>query len=395
MISVDEAYQFIDSHTKHYGTEFVSLLSSLDRILATDVKADRDLPPFDRVTMDGIAISGNFFLNGQRIFRVETLSAAGSVAQTLQDEKGCIEVMTGTILPLNTDAVIPYEQCDIKDGVATVISDEISMFQNIHRKGTDEKEGNILLRKKTKISPASIGVLATAGISEVEVYKLPSVAVCSTGDELVTVGQTPLPHQIRQSNIYLLAADLEREKVKATLHHLWDDKEDMKRMLQEILQQHDVILLSGAVSKGKYDFLPEVLKELDMKTIFHRVAQRPGKPFLLGAIGEKMIFGFPGNPVSTFVCYHLYFKHWLRKSFYQAKQKLFAKLSHTISLSSSLTNHVLVKTSYENGECLIEPISFSTSGDIPALLHADGIISLQPREEGFQKGEIFELTPCK
>ena len=395
MISVDETYRFIDTYKKTYGTEMVPLLSSLNRTLAVDVKADRDFPPFDRVTMDGIAINSQAFANGRRTFRVVSISAAGSVAQTLHHTDDCVEVMTGTLLPLNADVVIPYEQCDVKDGIANVTIEEIQPFQNIHQKGTDEKEGNVLVRDKTRISPAHISVMATVGMKEVAVYKLPSVAVCSTGDELVKIDEEPLPHQIRQSNVYLLMADLETEKIKADIYHLRDNKEDMKRMLQDILQQHNVLLLSGAVSKGKYDFLPDVLAELGMVTIFHRVAQRPGKPFLFGAIGEKLIFGFPGNPVSTFVCYHLYCKYWLCQCMYQPVKKLSAKLSVDINLSSPLTNHVLVKIDYKEGECLAEPIAFSTSGDIPSLLNADGIISLPSRKEGFQKEDVVEVIPCR
>ena len=395
MISVTEAYQLIDLHTKPFGTEKVPLLSSLRRTLATDVKADRDFPPFNRVTMDGIAISHSAFANGQRKFPVENLSPAGSSVITLHDVTRCIEVMTGTILPLNTNAVIPYEQCEVTNGTATINTNDISPFQNIHRQGTDETEGTVLLQKNTRISPAHISVMATVGLAEIEVYSLPSIAICSTGDELVTVEQTPLPHQIRQSNIYLLAADLETENITASLYHLWDDKEDMRSALQEILQHHDVILLSGAVSKGKYDFLPEILAELGMKTVFHKVEQRPGKPFLFGVTGEKLVFGFPGNPVSTFVCYHLYFKRWLQQSLHQSKTMVTAKLNADITISSPLTNHVLVKIKYGKGECLAEPISFSTSGDIPSLLHADGIISLPPQKESFTKGQVFEVIPCR
>lgn len=395
MISVTEACQLIDAHTKHFGAEKVPFLSSLRRTLAVDVKADRDFPPFDRVTMDGIAISYHAFANGQRQFPVEAISPAGSSVITLQDAACCIEVMTGTMLPINTDAVIPYEQCDITDRTATVNTGSINPFRNIHRQGTDETKGSVLLQKDTIISPAHISIMATVGLHEIEVYKLPSVAICSTGDELVTVKQTPLPHQIRQSNIYFLAADLQTENITASLHHLWDDKEDMRKGLQEILQHHDVVLLSGAVSKGRYDFLPEILEDLGMKTIFHKVQQRPGKPFLFGVIGEKLIFGFPGNPVSTFVCYHLYFRRWLSQSLHQSKITITAKLGADIALSSPLTNHVPVRIKYDKGECLAEPVSFSTSGDIPSLLHADGIISLPPQKEGFVKGEIVEVIFCR
>ena len=395
MISVEEACRFIDYYTKDFDTEKVPLLQSTNRTLATNIIADRDFPPFDRVTMDGIAINRNAFVVGQKKFIVEKISAAGASVQTLESEQNCIEVMTGTVLPVNTDAVIPYEQCEIKNGIAEVIADEIKAYQNVHKQGSDETKRSILLEKNTLITPAYIGVMATVGISEAQVYRLPSVAICSTGDELVSIEETPLSHQIRQSNIYLLAADLQTEKIVADLYHLPDEKQQMKQQLQLIINNHDVVLLSGAVSKGKFDFLPAVLEEVSMTTIFHHVAQRPGKPFLFGNINSKLVFGFPGNPVSTFVCYHLYFKRWLRQCLHQTERKAMAKLSGDIKLSSPLTNHVLVKLNNDGGNAIAEPIFFSTSGDIPSMIHADGIISLPANKNYFPKGEVFEVILCR
>ncbi len=395
MISVDEAYKLINSYKKEFGTEQINLLQSINRTLATDIKADRDFPPFDRVTMDGIAINSQAFTEGNRRFTIEKISAAGSPVQSLENKEFCIEVMTGAMLPINTDVVIPYEQCDIKDGIAEVTVNDIKVFQNVHRQGTDEKQGTILLNKNKRITPAHISVMATVGIHQVEVYKLPSIAVCSTGDELVAVEETPLPHQIRQSNVYFLAADLQKENINTNLYHLPDDKDKIKQHLETILQTHDAILLSGAVSKGKFDFLPVALEELGMKTVFHRIAQRPGKPFLFGAIGEKLVFGFSGNPVSTFVCYHLYCKHWLKESLHQSTKKITAKLSGDVTMQSPLTNHVLIKLKYEAGNCKAEPIFFSTSGDIPSLIQADGIITLPAEKNEYKKGEVFEVTLCR
>lgn len=395
MITVEEAYQIINAHAKDFGIEKIPLLQSLNRTLATDIIADRDFPPYDRVTMDGIAINSKTFAAGKRKFYIESISAAGSPANTLHNEEHCIEVMTGAVLPEQADTVIPYEQCGIEDGFATITTDDIKAFQNIHRQGTDEKQGSILIEKFIRVTPAHLSVMATVGMSETIVYKLPRIAICSTGDELVAVTETPLPHQIRQSNLYFLAADLLQENIVASLHHLPDEKEKMKWQLNEILRSHDAIFLSGAVSKGKFDFLPEVLNELGMTTLFHQVAQRPGKPFLFGTIENKMIFGFPGNPVSTFVCYHLYGKHWLQKCLYGERKKLSAKLLQPVSALASLCYHLLVKLTYADGICGANPIFSSTSGDIQALTKADGIISLPAGKRNFETGEVFEVVLCR
>ena len=393
MITVDEAFRLIHSYKKNWGIEKISLLQTLKRTLAASAFADRDFPPYHRITMDGIAINSAAFNKGKRSFVIEKISVAGAAIATLENAADhCIEVMTGAVLPINCDAVIPYEQCVIDDNMADIKSEKITPFQNIHKQGTDEKKGALLLEKNNRITPACISIMATVGIAEVEVYKLPSVAVCSTGDELVAVKEMPLPHQIRQSNVYFLVADLQKENITASLFHLPDDKENMKQQISSVLQNNDVVLLSGAVSKGRLDYLPQVFDELGMTTIFHGVAQRPGKPFLFGEIGNTLVFGFPGNPVSTFVCYQLFFRQWLYHSFHQSAKIITATLSADVVLASSLCNHILVKIKNKNGRLLAEPIVPSTSGDGSALLHADGIVTFPAGEKKGAKGNLVEVV---
>ncbi len=395
MISVEEAYKLINACKKDFGTEKISLLQSCNRTLATPVLADRDFPPYDRVMMDGIAVNSASFQAGKRRFFIEKITAAGAFLQTLYNVENCIEIMTGAVLPVQADAVIPYENCIIKEGRAEVNTNEIKAYQNVHQQGTDEKKGAVMLEKNKLITPAYISVMATVGVSEPEVYKLPSVAVCSTGDELIAVEETPLPHQIRQSNVYFLLADIQQQNGQASLYHLPDDKHNMKQQLHFILQDHDVVMLSGAVSKGRFDYLPEVLSELGMQTIFHTVKQRPGKPFLLGEINNKMVFGFPGNPLSAFVCYHIFYKYWLRQCIHHTTKKITAVLSSDVPVSASITHHILVAIQYENGCCFAEPIAVSNSGDIAALIQADGIISLPAEKNHYKKGEVFEVISCR
>jgi molybdopterin molybdotransferase len=392
MISVAEALQLVRTQVRDYGTEEVDLLQSTDRILAQDIVADRAYPPFNRVTMDGIAVSSKAFFKGKRSFKIEGLQAAGQPQQTLIDIENCLEVMTGAMLPLDADAVIPYEQCDIKDGVANVNVTEISVLQNVHLQGTDSKQGDILVKSGHKITPAIIGLIAASGLSKVLVKRLPKVAVCATGDELVEVDREPLPHQIRQSNSYMLLAALQAEGIHAQRHHLRDDPQVMLEELTTITNYYDVVLLSGAVSKGKFDHLPTVLNRLNMETIFHGIAQRPGKPFLFGKLpNEVLIFGFPGNPASTFVCYQLYFRAWLYASFTIKLPVLKAFLSKPFSFKPNLTLHALVTLSYNEGKLIASPIESSTSGDMVSLALAQGILSLPTGKQEFTTDESFDL----
>ncbi len=392
MIAVSEALQLVRAQVRDYGTEEVELIQSTGRILMQDIVADRAYPPFNRVTMDGIAINSNAFSAGKRSFKIEGVQAAGQPQQTLIDTENCLEVMTGAMLPSKSDAVIPYEQCEIVNGIATVNLDEISTLQNVHLEGTDSKQGDILVTAGHKITSAIIGLIAASGLSKVVVKRLPKVAVCATGDELVEVDEQPLPHQIRQSNSYMLVAALQAEVIHAQRYHLRDDPQVMFEELTTITNYYDVVLLSGAVSKGKFDHLPNVLNRLNMETIFHGIAQRPGKPFLFGKLpNEVLIFGFPGNPASTFVCYQLYFKTWLHQSLGISLPFMKAFLSKPFSFKPNLTLHALVTLSYNEGKLLATPVETSTSGDMVSLALAQGILSLPAERNEFSTDEAFDL----
>lgn len=393
MISIQQAYQHLLENKRSFGEEWLPLLQSAGRLLAQPVVADADFPAFHRVTMDGIAISSAAFENGQRLFAVEQMQAAGAPQTRLQQENGCIEIMTGAVLPAGTNAVIPYEELIIQNGKAEVKISAVKAFQNIHLQGSDSKKGDLLLKAGTTITPAIIGILASVGMEIVPVKKLPRVAVCSTGDELVAIHQTPLPHQIRRSNVYTLAAALFQSGIVASTYHLPDEPEQMKIQLQHILLQHDAVLFSGAVSMGKKDFLPEVLQQLGMQTFFHKVAQKPGKPLLFGHFQSgPVIFGFPGNPTSTLVCFHVFFRKWLSASLEAEQPKQWAKLAENFTFKPQLSFHIPVLLTNEDGTLWAHPNFGTNSGDAVSLSKAEAIITLPAEQTAFKKGEIFELV---
>ena len=392
MVTVNEALELVLSQSYDFGNVAVDLLDATGRVLAQDVLADRNYPPFNRITMDGVAINTKAWLNGKRNFKIEGIQAAGQGQQALLDQDNCIEVMTGAVLPMGTDAVVPYELCEILNGSATLNAEVVKPSQNIHPEGIDARQGDILLSKNKKITPAMIGLLASAGLSKVWVKALPKIAVCGTGDELVEITQQPLSHQIRRSNSYMLTAALLAEGIKAQQYHLRDEPVSMLEQLTTITNYYDVVLLSGAVSKGKFDFLPKVLEQIGLQTIFHGVTQRPGKPFLFGKLPTgTFIFGFPGNPVSTFVCYQLYFRRWLSKSLGLSFAAASACLSKPFSFKPDLTLHLLVKLSIQNGRLIAEPAETSTSGDMIVLSQTEGILSLPKERQEFGADEAFDL----
>lgn len=419
MISVEEALQTILDSAQDFGVEEIPFIQSVSRILKENIVADRDFPPFNRVSMDGIAIDYNEFSsrlrsNGHLSFKIEGIQAAGSEQISLQNSENCIEVMTGAMLPKNTNVVIRYEDVSIENGIATINIDEVKENQNIHQKGKDGKTGDLLIHKNTKISAAEIGVLATVGKETVKVAKIPKVMIVSTGDELVGVSEIPLAHQIRRSNVFTLVSLLEKLQIPSETAHITDDKPILKERIKIYLEEFDVLLFSGAVSKGKYDFLPEVFEELGVEKLFHTVAQRPGKPFFYGraatlGISEQdvyqeankhpenknqkntIVFGFPGNPISTFVNCLAYFYPWYHKSVGAEQQEGNAILAEDVTFKPSLTYFLQVKLSYRFGHLIATPLAGNGSGDLASLVNTDAFIQLPAEQIEFKKGEVFKI----
>ena len=399
MISVEKALEIIINSGQDFGAEIsveeIPFLKSSGRILKESIFADRDFPPFNRVTMDGIAIDVTSFQNGQRSYKIEGIQPAGSEQISLKNPENCIEVMTGAVSPTNTSAVVRYEDLEIKNGSAVILIDKIRSFQNIHEQGKDEQKGNELIAKNTLIGAAEIGVFATVGKSFVKVAKQPKVMIVSTGDELVSVDEIPLTHQIRRSNVFTLVSLLEKLHMPSETSHISDDKFVLKSTIKGYLETFDVLLFSGAVSKGKFDFLPEVLEELGVQKLFHQVAQRPGKPFWFGQTATCKVFAFPGNPVSTFVNCLVYFYPWFFKSVGLKMEGKTAILSENVIFKPNLTYFLPIKINYRFGHLIATPINANGSGDLASLLKADGFMQLPNEQNEFKKGESYPIVTYK
>jgi molybdopterin molybdotransferase len=391
MVSVEQALQIVLRSAQDFGVEEIPFIKSVGRILKEEIAADRDFPPFNRVSMDGIAIDYASFRQGQKSFEIEGIQAAGSKQIKLQNSKNCIEVMTGAVLPKNANTVIRYEDVTIKNGIATINVESLNDGQNVHIKGKDGNMGDILISENTIISAAEIGVLATVGKSFVKVAKQPKVMIVSTGDELVGVDEVPLEHQIRRSNVFTLVSLLERLNISTETAHITDDKPILKSKIKKYLQEYDVLLFSGAVSKGKYDFLPEVFDELGVGKLFHKVAQRPGKPFFYGKTDGCTVFGFPGNPISTFVNCLAYFYPWYYKSVALEVGVEMAVLAEDVSFKPNLVYFLQVKLSNKQGRLIAFPVKGNGSGDLASLVNTDAFIQLPDNNIEFKKGDTFPI----
>jgi molybdopterin molybdotransferase len=396
-ITYEEALSILEQNKNNFETIKVPLTDCGGYVLAEDLTADRDLPPYDRITMDGIAIDYDAFKNGQREFPIMGVAPAGSVQQTLDDKNSCIEVMTGAILPINTDTVIRYEDLTIADGKASIDIADIEHRQNIHFKGSDIVKDSVITKAGSLISSAEINVAAATGKFNVAIKKMPKAVIISTGDELVDVHETPLTHQIRRSNVYGIQNTLKEWGIPVELRHLPDDKEKMKTIIARLLQEFDVLVITGGVSKGKFDYLPDVLTSLEVVKHFHKIQQRPGKPFWFGTSkNNKRVFALPGNPVSSFVCVYIYLRFWLIKSLGIAETMFYAALSEDVHFKPDLIYFLEAKTESKTDGCLIAvPLKGNGSGDFANLVKADGFLILPQNKTVFMKGEVYPFVPYR
>ena len=395
MLTTIEATHAIKSAMPTFGTESVSYNAAMGRVLHQSVHAERDQPPFDRVMMDGIAIRHADFDAGQRKFPVQSRQHAGDSAHALEAGK-CIEIMTGASLPQGADCIVPVERISVGDGAAEIESGYAAeMRQHVHARGSDHKEGTQLLRPGTRIAPADVAIIASAGLTDVEVSQLPTIRVISTGNELVAPGSPIEAHQIRESNGPAVIAMLRKHGYSDCEHdHLVDDIEILERRIAQHLDEADVLVLSGGVSMGKADFVPQVLQTLGVKVVFHKISQRPGRPMWFG-IGPKQqaVFALPGNPVSTLICCRQYVIPALANaSGASPGNPEFAALAQDVAFRPKLTLFLPTRlVSNAAGTLLALPVHTNTSGDFAALTGTDGFVELALEDTFFETGTTVPL----
>jgi len=391
MISVKEAEAIILSKIPECKVEQIALSSAIGKVLREPIFTDRDLPPYNRVAMDGIAINFASFKSGNRNFKIEAVGAAGEPQLTLNSPNNCTEIMTGAVLPNQTDSVIRYEDVEIENGMAKVMIDTCAQGQNIHPQGKDHQKNTLLIDKGIRLSAAEIGIASSVGKATLQVAVPPKIAIISTGNELVEVAEKPLPYQIRSSNVYQIQAQLKHWGISSDRLHIPDQLNIIKQQLADAIEQYDVLLLSGGVSKGKFDFLPQALDELGVEKAFHKITQRPGKPFWFGSNVSTTVFAFPGNPVSTFTCLIRYFKTWLDVFFKMKTVQLKSySLLEDVHFKPDLTYFLPVKlVAIKDIEVKAKPSKGNGSGDFANLTNVDGFLELPKGKDLYKKGSYY------
>jgi molybdopterin molybdotransferase len=396
LLTPADADKLIGERVSCLPIESLPLAQCAGAVLRENIYAERDAPPFDRVAMDGIALQSEAARGGTRRFRVQATQAAGDPPLTLGSKSSCIEVMTGASMPVDCDAVVPVEQITTRDGEAELAAGlEIEAWQNVHRRATDSRQGALLLSTGTRLSAPEVAIAASAGMARVRVSSQPMVVVISTGNELIEPGEPILPHQIRRSNVYGVASALRRQGFQRVADdHVLDDTDELKQRLKFHLDTHDVVILSGGVSMGKFDLVPRALQELGVQVIFHRVAQRPGKPLWFGvAPSGAAVFALPGNPVSTLVCLTRYVMPALFAAMGQARSPVEKiALAAPFKVEPALAFFLPVKVEIDEwGRAWANPVVTNGSGDFTALRGTDGFVELPPGPNTFAKGFVTRL----
>lgn len=390
------AGRLIGEHLVCLPIESLPVAQCAGAVLRENVYAERDQPPFDRVAMDGIAIASGEAAAHKRRFRIQGTQAAGEPPLTLRDGAHCVEIMTGAMLPTGCDCVVPVERIKVDEGVAEIESLALAApWKNVHRRASDQRQGALLLPTGTVLHAPEIAVAASAGMPRLRVSGQPSIIVISTGSELVEPGEPIAPHQIRRSNAYAVAAALREHGFQRVAEdHIDDDAAELHDKLGRHLRTHEVLVLSGGVSMGKFDLVPQALEALGVQCLLHGVAQRPGRPMWFGTTPEgRAVFALPGNPVSTLVCLSRYVLPALFAAMgVRGETSERIALATALDWAPALTGFMPVKVNHDDwGRPWANPCPTNGSGDFTALARTDGFVELPPGPASLPKGFLTRL----
>jgi molybdopterin molybdotransferase len=388
MIRFEEASKIVIDSAVQVDAETVALTESLGRILARDVVSDMDMPPFDKSAVDGYACRREDLKEELEIIEVVP---AGKMPEKRVSAGKCIKIMTGAPVPEGADVVIMVEDVE-ETGTDLIRYAKNGVKDNICLTGEDIRKDKLVLTAGTRIEPQHIAVLATVGCANPKVYRKIRVGIVSTGDELVEPSEKPKPSQIRNSNAYQLMAQVQKMSADPVYIGIaLDTEESTRAMITKAFRACDVVLLTGGVSMGDFDYVPAVLKELNVSLKFKSIAVQPGRPTVFGVQDQKYIFGLPGNPVSSFVQFELLVKPLL----YKMAGHDFRPPTLVLPMAKEHRRKKSVRMSWKpvriTEKGTVEPLEYHGSAHINALTLADGLIALPIGKTFLEKGELVDV----
>lgn len=390
MISFEEARQIVLNSSFALHTEMIGLQDAIGRVLAADIVSDINMPPFHKSAMDGYAC--NNAQPGMVLEVIETI-AAGSFPQKKPGSGQCSKIMTGAPIPENTEMVVQIEYCKtIKPNYIEIT--QLPSSPNISYKAEDVKTGEVVLTKGTLLQAHHIAILAAVGCSPVPVSEMPSVGILVTGNELVEPSQKPSLSQIRNSNAWQLMAQTSKLGIRSTYYGIAkDDDKITNELIEKALNENDILLITGGVSQGDFDMVPDALQKNRVKILFDSIAVQPGKPTTFGTKDKKRVFGLPGNPVSSFLQFELLVKPLIYKmmSHFEPEPEFLLPFSHDFSRKKSERKVFIPVRLLPDGN--LAPLNYHGSGHIHALHGAFGFISFEPGKTSIKKGEYVHVRP--
>lgn len=387
-IDPDEALKLVLEHSSTLGTVFRPPAEALGFVLAEDVEADRDYPPFNRAMMDGFAV---VTADAGKKARISGEVAAGQTSTCNVSKGSCVRIMTGAPCPEGTEAVIEKEKVEEADGEVRLPA-EFSSGRNIAPQGSEAPKGTVILKSGDLLTPIGVGVTAAVGrYDAVEVYRFPRVSVVVTGSELTSKSNTPGPAQIRDSNGPMLRALLANAlpRVENLFWRSKDTCEELVECLEEATEHAgDVVVLTGGVSAGKYDCVPEAIEQIGAEIVFHKVKQKPGKPLLFARKGKQLFFGLPGNPLAVHMCFHRYVVPAIRKMAGGNPLALNGRGRLAAEIQSNHNRYLFCPARVEEkgGETEVTPLRGEGSADIFATHAANAFVRLSPGPNDLKAG---------
>lgn len=397
MIGVREALDLVLRDLPLLDPEPVALTDALDRVLAEDVHSDRDVPSFRNSAMDGYAVRAADTRGAGSApvtLRVLEVIGAGKVPSQEIQPGTASQIMTGAVVPELADAVVKVEDTQARADGTVTINCEVSPGRNVRLPGEDVREGDLVLQAGRYLRPADIGLLASLGCAEVCVRRRPAVAVLATGDELVDVTEPLTPGKVVNSNAYMLAAAV---RDSGGVARVFDIVADTPGALREAFAEAlaaDVVLSTGGVSMGVFDLVRETLASLGVEERFWKVAQRPGKPLTFGRRDKTLVFGLPGNPVSSLVCFYLYVRPALRAMLGLAKLHLpavDAVADEDFKVAQGLTEFVRCTLAGGRGDYRVRPTGSQSSGVLRSMSLGDALLVSPPGSGVIKQGDAVRV----
>jgi molybdopterin molybdotransferase len=396
MIDVDEALKLVLGNLPKRRMKAVPFEEALGHVLAEDIGATCNLPAFRRSAKDGYAVRASDVRRVPVELKIVGENRAGDKSTRVLHKGEAIAIMTGAVVPDGADAVQMIEHTEKSaDGGRVIIKAPVKAGDDIAPIGSDVKKGKIVIKAGRTIGPAEIAVMASFGHSKVKVWQRPTVAILATGNELVDVNETPAEMQIRNSNTYSISSQLRLMGWKA--EHLGIARDEISNLRKKVKSglKRDVLIITGGVSMGKYDLVKDVFRDLGLKVLFSKIAVKPGKPTVFARSGDKLVFGLPGNPVSSFIAFENFVRPALAKLAGHNQPGLFrikGKLLRELKQNPGRTSFLPAWTKWSDDRWVIEPLKWKGSPDVFRFSQANSAIIFPANRNRMESGEIAECV---